>query len=866
VPANEQDAPEPSPPREESTGNTALDRRLEKGVVDFDRGIDTAQVWVSAFLVLITGLVVFLGVFGVPFQGAEVPRIVQNTALHRVTTFLDALSEEPAGPIALLSYAVNWSLTPGLPWGFRAVSLVLHLLNAVLLYLFARRLLGPGTSEPVAMTAGLLFAVHPLAAESVACAFGRPGLLALWFALLSALLFFRATDVEGMLRMPSFAASLACYALAFAAEPAAAALPVVLLWAEWVRGGIPRLRVWSAVHGVYFAAFVALLIVRLASVHDDGAAAYLRAPGELLGGLMAYMQQLLLHVCWPVSLSPIAPDAGRALFSTLGAGVLACLVASVIALLAVRGAGGIALLWPLAAACAAVCLIPADDLLSGRRAYFALAGFALLAPCLFSVFTHRILRIALGLAISGLVLVSSVVSYQRVAVWADPPQLWAAAAETAPSDARPWEYLGTLASAAAQTASGPEQARTSLIAAERCWQEALKRRPDYVPYLVHFGTTLRQLGKNDAAMTVLKDALRRAPSGQGVALQLGVLCELEARDVLVAAFDEIRMRAGWPPRLGEEFRASLRERPWAPETSAQLALLYEAWARAGHDIESLRLAADYFARAESLGQLPPEALAQYAAVLAGLGDAESCARLLREAAEAAPNDVIAAVRDRFSAVAREARETEARGQELLAKSETMGEGLFQTAEAALLRGTWTRAAYLYEAAVEKRPDEEKTWLGLGYLRACMRGADAFVQQHGAAAAATPQAWNRLAARCMAAGLWESAEMYLARDPALGDEVQRLLALGELAVKARQPERGNHYFDQAVNARPDDPAAWLRLCDIAIELEDVARAAQYLREAEKRGAAPEAVTARREKVAALGGSPAPAETEPRTIIR
>ncbi|HNR30329.1 MAG TPA: hypothetical protein PKI11_05530, partial [Candidatus Hydrogenedentes bacterium] len=662
----------------------------------------------------------------------------------------------------------------------------------------------------------------------------------------------------------SLAGSLACYALAFAAEPTAIVLPVILFWADWVRGGWPRLRACGAVHGLYGLFFIALMLVRVAS-GGDGGTEYLRAPGAVFGALTVYLERLLPHVFWPVALNPIAPSVAGMAISSLGLGILACLMVAAVLLIAVRGIGGVALLWPLAAACAAVCLLPSDDLLTARRAYFAMAGFALLAPWLFSVVTPRLARTALGLIVAGCVLASGVLTYQRLVLWSEPVRLWPPAADAVPDDARPWEYLGTLAVESARSAANAPEARAHWMAADRCWREALHRKPGDVSYRGKLGMTLRQLGRDAEAMTELRDVLRRNPFDQAAALQIALLHEARTRGAVLAAFDEARARAGWSPQIGEEFVRLLRAHPDGPDVAAHFALLFEAWGRTGHDIEPLRLAAQYFARARALGELPVEALARYAAVLAGIGDVVSCAGVLSEAARGAPEGALKAVAERFARLAGQAAAIEARAQALLVTPDRIIEGMRVMGEAALLRGEWTQAGYLLETAIEKEPANETTWLSLGYLRACTGAADAFVRDHGGDAVATPEAWSKLATRCMAGGSWETAESYLGHNADLGDEVRRSLALGKIALEVGRAERAAHYFDKAVNVRPDDSAPWLELCDIAIEHGDGAGAARYLGEAERRGAASEDVAARREKIKERGGPTAP-ETTPRTIIR
>ncbi len=87
-------------------------------------------------------------------------------------------------PVTLLSFAFNHAVTER-PAGYRVVNLVLHAgvaasVVALCLVLFARR--------PVALVAGLVFAVHPVHTEAVVPIVGRSELLAALTALLAVVL------------------------------------------------------------------------------------------------------------------------------------------------------------------------------------------------------------------------------------------------------------------------------------------------------------------------------------------------------------------------------------------------------------------------------------------------------------------------------------------------------------------------------------------------------------------------------------------------------------------------------------------------------------------------------------------------------
>lgn len=104
-------------------------------------------------------------------------------------------------PLTWLSYTLDYSLRGMEPAGFHATNILIHALNAVLVFLLARRLLAAGFVDRTpsrsvlglaAAATALLFAIHPLRVESVAWVTERRDVLSTFFLLLTALAYLRA--------------------------------------------------------------------------------------------------------------------------------------------------------------------------------------------------------------------------------------------------------------------------------------------------------------------------------------------------------------------------------------------------------------------------------------------------------------------------------------------------------------------------------------------------------------------------------------------------------------------------------------------------------------------------------------------------
>ncbi len=120
-----------------------------------------------------------------------------------------------------------WGLNPA---GYHCVNILLHSLNAVLLWRLLRKSQIPG-----AWLAAALFALHPVNVESVAWITERKNVLSLCFMLLAMLAWLEFIGESGRRRWAMYGAALACQALALFSKSTACTLPAALLLILWWR-------------------------------------------------------------------------------------------------------------------------------------------------------------------------------------------------------------------------------------------------------------------------------------------------------------------------------------------------------------------------------------------------------------------------------------------------------------------------------------------------------------------------------------------------------------------------------------------------------------------------------------------------------
>jgi len=159
-------------------------------------------------------------------------------------------------PLTLISFATDYQLYGLKPAGYHFTNILFHILNALLAFgLFFMLTRDPG----VAFFVGILFAVHPLRAESVAWVTERKDVLFVFFYFLALYSYVRHA------RKPSwifYILSFISFLLSGLAKGAALSLPIVLILTDWFLGRKYKTRlVWEKIPFVAAAIVFGLLAV-----------------------------------------------------------------------------------------------------------------------------------------------------------------------------------------------------------------------------------------------------------------------------------------------------------------------------------------------------------------------------------------------------------------------------------------------------------------------------------------------------------------------------------------------------------------------------------------------------------------------------
>ena len=439
-------------------------------------------------------------------------------------------------PLVFTSFRLERGLWGLNPTGYHWVNLLLHAASAVLVWRVLRRLNVPG-----AWLAAAVFALHPVNVESVAWISQRKNTLAMFFYMLSLLLYLRfdpAPRPSNLEPRPSgspqpstlnpqllwYWLSLAAFVLALLSKTAVSPFPLVLLGlAWWQRGRVTGRDVWRSAPFFIAALILGLVTVwferhqiALQVVREDSFWPRLAGAGWAvwfyLYKAVVPLNLLFVYQHWQV-------DPSQALSYVPGALV----VGALLLLWRYRRRWGRA--WLFCAGYYVVMLLPVlgfvnigfmgYSLVADHWQYFAILAPIALASALFSsTFRARsprfdgsasgfsdalspaglLLAFALLLALGGL-------TWRQSALYANAETLWQG---TLAADPGCWAAHNNFGSSLLEKGAVEE--------AIAHFQAALRMRPDYAEAHYNLGLAVFQKGRADEAIAHFQAALQIKPN------------------------------------------------------------------------------------------------------------------------------------------------------------------------------------------------------------------------------------------------------------------------------------------------------------------------------------------------------------------
>ena len=431
-------------------------------------------------LICILAAAVYAPVINAPFQWDEMGYILKNPFVLEPGLVL-----EPGGleghrlyrafwgrPVGYFSFALNYALGGDDPVGYHMVNTALHMGNAALLYWLVLLLLATPRMRDsalydrragLALCAAVLWAVHPLHTEAVTYVFQRHVLFAALFSLLAACLYLRSRymmeeGAGGRGPWALYAGTVLAVLLAMKSKETAFTLPLMIMLMEVVfLTGAARRRALLLV-----PVLLTMLVVPVSLVNRDahGVIGGLAAQAGNYAGLEGKGQEYFLTqsrvvltyqrlLAFPVNQNlyydyPVYSKAtAPVVFAWL---VHAALLGG--ALWAIARGGrrrpwllvvGFGVAWFYLALAVESSLVPIPMFINEYRVYLPSAGLMMAGVVLFVSIVP--LRAGRAVALSLLVLFS-VLTFERNALWADRVALWQDVVAKSPGRSRAYGNLG----------------------------------------------------------------------------------------------------------------------------------------------------------------------------------------------------------------------------------------------------------------------------------------------------------------------------------------------------------------------------------------------------------------------------------------
>jgi protein O-mannosyl-transferase len=601
--------------------------------------LSRAPRWPWALGLLLLVVTAFAGVRNNGFINFDDPQyITQNVAIADGWTrdgIAWSFTTTHAGnwhPITWLSHMIDVELFGMDPREHHLMSVAMHGISAVLLFVVLARLTGsPARSGVVAA----LFAVHPLRVESVAWAAERKDVLGTVFWMLTLYAYARYTARSTRLR---YAAVVGAFTLGLMSKPMLVTLPATLLLLDlWplrrhlplralVIEKLPLLGLSAA------SAIVTLLVQRAAGAVRDFDVLPL---GTRIGNAVVSYTAYLGKLVWPVDLAPLYPYRNNLNWQLVAASLLVLVAISALVWRARRRAPYLAVGW----AWYLVTLLPVIGIIqvgsqsmADRYTYVPSIGLLLAAVWGLADAAARRLPAAAPAAGAAAVLVAlTAATVTQVERWRTPVELWTHTIAVTEDNARAQNNLGHALVKAGRPAEAEQALRESVrlepssaesrnnlgvALAERGrhseaiqeYAAALQLRPAYVDALVNLGIAQVHAGEIDDGVRRLEEAARLRPDPdvrRNLASALTDAGLARARkDEWTAALDRFEQAIRADPgavnarnnagvaaeRLGrtdaaiEHYREAMRLAPSAPDAHLNLGRLL---ARHGRDEEAL---------------------------------------------------------------------------------------------------------------------------------------------------------------------------------------------------------------------------------------------------------------------------------------
>jgi len=359
-------------------------------------------------------------------------------------------------PFLIISLILDYQLWDLHSFGFHFTNLLLHVLNAFLVYLLVGILF---KHRGIAFCASLLFATHPIQTEAVAWISGRNDVLLAFFSLLALIFYLRGEGLTGIKRVGAFIGFMTSYGCVLLTKESGIVLPLLMVICDYSRPSNVPYPV-SRRRKTYLTIIVVSLLYVYLRAHILHAVGVGRIGEDFIPRLLrvfiiyAYYFKMLLFPLHQTG-NPFIPYFVSFKDPLFISSLISCTLVLFIITICWRHLREISflILWMVITLLPVSGIIPLTDPALEHRAYFATLGFCTIIPLLIvkglSKSTYGILfkraHLLLLLGVGPLLIILIVYSAKtavRNRVWRGESTFWLTTIEESPFSVAAHNNLG----------------------------------------------------------------------------------------------------------------------------------------------------------------------------------------------------------------------------------------------------------------------------------------------------------------------------------------------------------------------------------------------------------------------------------------
>lgn len=419
-------------------------------------------------------------------------------------------------PLHIISYMLDYTFWGMDPHGYLLANVLIHAINAFLAFrlflLLDGRLL-------VALTAAVLFLVHPVQVESVAWVSERKTLLAMLFFLLALHAYSLYCSEVQRKRRRWYLLSLLSFCAALLSKAVVVIFPLLIISFDWYCGGLERIRKGFADKIPFIILSAGLTAVTLFS-QRSGKMLVSYVDGNPLNNAMTMMPvfaRYLGMLFWPTRLAPIySPPVKTSVDLEV---LLSLLLVGAVLILSYylfsrRRLAGFAIALFLLGLLPIAHIFPLPTLMQDRYLYFPLLGFSLLIATITADTAETFAgkrRLNWGIAcLLILALPLAITAQRQTRVWRNALTLWTHTAQSVPQSNQALLMLAIT-----------RHDQQDLAGAEEAYLRVLSISPRDLKGLNGLGVLYGERGMLDKSLRYLRQAVEVAPGDTDVLVNFG---------------------------------------------------------------------------------------------------------------------------------------------------------------------------------------------------------------------------------------------------------------------------------------------------------------------------------------------------------